>query len=115
MSIDGIGKKAGAVPTAPTETGKTSSVDKAKAEFRVRETTETANVQSTGAAAEVRAGTMSVNDYLDVRVHEATQHLSGMGPNDLSTLKDLLKDQLRSDPALIDLVKNATGQAPPEE
>jgi hypothetical protein len=115
MSIDGIGKKAGAVPTAPTETGKTSNTGEAKAEFRIRETAAAANVQGTGAASEVRAGTMNINEYLDVRVNEATQHLSGMGPNDLSTLKDLLKDQLRSDPALIDLVKSATGQSPPEE
>jgi hypothetical protein len=109
MSIDGIGKKGGTVPLAPPTTSPTTG---AKGEFTLRETEAVGKTESTGAAAEVRAGRMSMDAYLDVRVNEATAHLTELAPSDLKMVKEVLKDQLKNDPALADLVKSATGALP---
>jgi hypothetical protein len=106
MSIDGIGKKGGTVPLAPPTTSPATSP---KGEFKLRETEAVSKADSTGAAAEVRAGRLSVDAYLDVRVNEATAHLKDLAPADVKMVKEVLKDQLKNDPALADLVKSATG------
>lgn len=112
MSIDGIGKKGGAAGIAPSATGPTAA---AKGAFTLEENAPVASTQASGAAAEVRAGRMSLDAYLDVRVNEATEHLQKLAPNDLQMIKGLLRDQLKNDPALADLVKSATGALPEPE
>ena len=58
-----------------------------------------------------------MNGYVDLKVDEATKSLKGVPAAELAELKDVLRDQLRSDPGLADLVRTATGKSPspPEE
>lgn len=125
MGIDRIGKGSGAPPAAggaggtgaPTrtqETGKTFSVDKTEGATGVQATEA---VHAPSPLAELKAGRLSLDGYLDAKVHEATAHLEGMPPAKLETLKSMLRERLASDPTLTELVTQATGQAPtpPEE
>ena len=51
--------------------------------------------------------------YLDIRVADAVGHLEGkLSPEQLEFVKEELREQLRSDPVLIELVRRATGQSP---
>jgi hypothetical protein len=117
MGIDGIGKKGGVpgnIPAAPTtgpaKTGQSFEVGGAQ------KTEAVASVE-TGPLAEVRSGRMSVDAYLDHKVADATKHLSGLPSHELGAIKSMLRDQLASDPSLVELVQKATGSTPtpPEE
>ena len=58
------------------------------------------------------------NGYVDLKVDEATRGLEGLSPAELGDIKQVLKEQMVSDPGLVDLVRTATGQLPsppPEE
>jgi hypothetical protein len=108
MSIDRIGKREGAqgispspdaVPSAPT--GGT---------FKVERPT---SVRATAALDRVRSGEMTVEQYLDLKVEAATAHLAGPAtPEQLSFIKNSLREQLAADPVLVDLVRAATGSMP---
>ncbi len=126
MAIDRIGK-GGALPQAP-ETGGAAGADKAgaAAPFKVdrRESASAAeasrNVGGADAAsplARLRAGEVDVHGYVDLKVDEATKGLKGLPAADLAEIKSLLRDQLRTDPGLADLVRTATGKmpSPPED
>jgi hypothetical protein len=64
----------------------------------------------------VRRGERSVDQYLDLRVSEATRHLDGkLAAGDLSRVQQTLRTQLAQDPFLRELVTSATGQAPPSD
>ena len=48
--------------------------------------------------------------YLDARVEEAVQHLADrLGADQLEFVKSSLREQLRTDPVLTELVRRATG------
>jgi hypothetical protein len=107
MSIDRIGKGKGV-----TGTDALQSTQK----IGGKEVFEVQNTQATGSlnpAERVRAGELSMNDYIDLRVNEATQHLEGkLGPNDLSSIRGMLREQMLVDPAIQDMIKAATGSFP---
>lgn len=121
--VDGIGKGGpprgvgGTPPTTgagrPAETGKTFEVGKPQATAIEAP----ANVNATGALEQLKAGKIDFNQYVDLKVQEATSHLEGLSPSQLDTIKSMLRDRMATDPELVDLVKQATGQAPsvPEE
>ncbi|HEU4539000.1 MAG TPA: hypothetical protein VFS00_32995 [Polyangiaceae bacterium] len=113
MSIDRIGKGAGIQgPQGPQGGGPSGAVGGKRA-FEVESTQGAERAAALGPAERVRAGELSLEGYLDVRAAEATRHLEGkLGPSDLNEIRSLLKEQLRSDPALRDLVKAATGGVP---
>ena len=108
MTIDRIGKRdgvqgidpsPGAAPSAPS--GGTFKVERAAA------------AQATSALDKVRSGDITLDQYLDRKVEEATQHLAGCAsPEQLSFIKSSLREQLASDPVLVDLVRAATGSTP---
>ena len=111
MSIDRIGKGTG-VGTAgsASETGAAS----AKKTFSVDAASPVTKADAPSPADAVRAGSMDVKAYVDLRVDEATRHLEGkLGPTDLDGVRSLLRAQIESDPAVRDLVKAATGSFPP--
>ncbi len=54
-----------------------------------------------------------MNQYLDAKVQEATAHLHGVPRAELDAIRKMLREQIATDPALADLVKQATGHAPP--
>lgn len=132
MAIDRIGKGAGlpgGVPSAPEvkPAGSTSSVD---APFKVDRTDSASaaqrasNVESASKAtrattplARLRAGEVDVHGYVDLKVDEATSALKGISPAELDAIKSVLRDQMKSDPGLADLVRTATGKmpTPPED
>jgi hypothetical protein len=129
MAIDRIGK-GGALPGAP-EAGAPTGADKtgAQAPFKVerpeqsaaadpaRRTEGAEGAAATSPLARLRAGEVDVNGYVDLQVEEATKSLKGLPPAELADIKSVLRDQLRTDPGLADLVRTATGKmpSPPED
>ncbi|MBN1609570.1 MAG: hypothetical protein JW940_23260, partial [Polyangiaceae bacterium] len=58
----------------------------------------------------VRSGELSLDQYLDGRVQEAVQHLVGkLSPDQLDFVRETLREQLSSDPVLVELVGRAVG------
>ncbi len=117
MGIDGIGKGGGIPSQGVPGEGAIDKTASTNAPFSVDrstapEATSAVNAASQSDAARVRAGELSIDQYLDKKVDEATGHLQGVGAANLSAIKSMLRDQLASDPALADLVKSATGKAP---
>lgn len=110
MSIDRIGKGPGIVPPTSSEIAGPSPTG-AREAFRV------SRAEATGAAGpveRVQAGEINVDEYLDIKVNEATAHLSGtLAPDQLAFVKESLREQLATDPALVDLVRGASGAIPP--
>lgn len=115
MSIDRIGK-GGAPPVVPdagaVEGGK--SVEKAFSVERpeTHATEATTSVDASSPLARLRAGEIDVNGYADLKVEEATKGLEGLSPGELGDIRSMLKEQLVSDPGLVDLVRTATGASP---
>jgi len=130
MGIDRIGKGGGLPPTGDVSgSGGKSPVDRPEKTFQVERPEKSGQAHeaaSTSAAsataptsplARLRAGEIDVHGYVDLKVDEATRGLEGLGPAALDEIKRALRDQLRTDPGLADLVRSATGKAPtpPEE
>ena len=120
MGIDRIGKSGpppapdagGAGAARPTEASRPFEVSAPKPEA--------ARAEAPSALAptpleQLRAGRIDVNGYVDCKVEEATVHLRGLGAKELSALKEILRAQIVSDPALADLVTQAAGAPPREE
>src|SRR5260370_10588811 len=113
MGIDGIGKKGppqpaskiGDVAGAP-QTGRAFDLRKAEAPAKV------APVEGT-ALEQLKSGAIDLKQYLDLKVSQATEHLSALRPAELESIRRALRDRLSSDPTLADLVRTATGSAPP--
>ncbi len=111
MSIDRIGR--GGAPPAPKPATGAERARGAEAPkvFEVQ----LERAAPTGSVAPVdrlRAGEVDLDGYLDQKVGEATAHLRGLHPTELEGIRATLRDQLAHDPTLVDLVQQATGQAP---
>lgn len=110
MSIDRIGKGQGIVPPATNEIAGPLPTG-ARETFQV---SRAAPAEATGPVEQVRSGEITVEQYLDLKVNEATQHLAGkLGPDQLAFVQDSLREQLANDPVLVDLVRGAAGAIPP--
>ena len=119
MGIDGIGKPPGAgiggasaipaaeAPRAPTEAFSVEPSAKASA---------TGNVTASAELSSLQRGELSLDQYLDSRVSAATQHLAGkISPDQLEFVKQSLREQMATDPVLVELVQRTTGSAPASE
>jgi hypothetical protein len=63
----------------------------------------------------VHRGELSIDEYLDYRVDQAVQHLVGRLPAEqLDFVRQTLKEELGSDPMLVELVKRAVSTVPTE-
>lgn len=126
MGIDGIGNGGrippGGVgnsspatgPSAAKETGRTFEVAPTAAEKAAAETQaaqQTQGVERTPLE-RLRAGEIDVNGYVDLKVDAATKNLSGLSRVELDQIRGVLKHQMAHDPAVMDLVKQATGALP---
>lgn len=61
----------------------------------------------------LKRGEMSLDSYLDERAEEALAHVKGRIPNEtLENLRFVLRERLRSDPVLIEMVRRTTGLVP---
>ena len=119
MGIDGIGSKGPPAPPPPggaqgparaPEAGRAFEVGKAAAPVAAAPTQV---AQATpGALERLRAGEIDVNGYVDAKVHEATAHLGVLPPARLDEIRAALRDRMRSDPALAELLRTAVGHAP---
>jgi hypothetical protein len=126
MGIDRIGKGSAPPPSGPTSSKGAGSSERVRGPepsrpFEVRTGTERAG--EAAKASEIagagpsplerlRSGQIDLNGYLDLKVDQATAHLHGLSPVELSAVKTMLRDQIAQDPSLTDLVKQATGRAP---
>src|SRR5882724_11352802 len=113
MGIDRIGKGSKSIPVADIQSSAAGEAGKPATEFKVNRagpvdaTTETSLDR-------LRAGKISVSEYLDIQVEQATAHLDNrLSTEQLSFIRDSLREQLSTDPVLVDLVKSTTGALPP--
>lgn len=130
MAIDRIGK-GGAPPQGPAapETSGTGAAAPAGAPFKVDRPDPSTQASSTERAGNVeragtptplerfRTGEVDVHGYIDLEVDKATSGLNGLPAAELDEIKSVLRDQMRSDPGLADLIRTATGKmpTPPED
>jgi hypothetical protein len=139
MAIDRIGKGAGLPPTPegagaggaggvgktdatfkvdrPDASGATSATRGAGAANEANAAERAGGVDATSPLARLRAGEVDVHGYIDLKVDQATSTLKGLSAAELDEIKSVLRDQMKSDPGLSDLVRTATGKmpTPPED
>jgi hypothetical protein len=121
MGIDGIGKGKGLPPTSPgaADVHAPKATEGASKPFEVdakkpAAAAETNAARATGSSAleRFRAGEIDGPGYIDAKVDEATAHLKGLTKVELETIRATLRDQMATDPAFVDLIKQATGHTP---
>src|SRR6187431_2161932 len=115
MSIDGIGKPPGA---GIGGIGGASGKDAARAAepFKVDASASAPGGKVSAALSSLQRGEQSLDQYLDGRVSDATSHLVGkLSPDQLEFVKQSLRDQMATDPVLVELVQRTTGSAPASE
>ncbi len=109
MAIDGIGQRGG-VPGVSSEVSSVGGVGTEKFELSTEGVERSEGAQL---LERVQRGEVALDAYLDVRVNDAVGHLEGKLPAEqLEFVREELREQLRNDPVLIELVRRATGQAP---
>ena len=76
-----------------------------------------APAQTSGAALErLRSGEIDLGGYVNLKVQEATGHLTGLPAVELEKIRSVLRERLASDPTLVDLLHTATGETlPPDD
>ena len=122
MSIDGIGKPPGAGISGIGGIGGIGGKDAAAAAepFKVDAGVPAASGALGGkvsaALESLQRGELSLDQYLDGRVTDATSHLVGkLNPDQLEFVKQSLREQMATDPVLVELVQRTTGTAPAPE
>ena len=111
MSIDRIGKREGPSGIGPPENQPLSrTTERVGESFQI---SAPVAPQASGSLDRLRAGETTLSQYLDDKVEAATQHLAGrLSPEDLEWLQQRMREQLATDPVLVDLVKAASGSVP---
>jgi hypothetical protein len=108
MSIDGVGKP----PGGPPGIGGTGGIGKTGEGFHVDGPKAAASTGGSEALGQLQRGEISVDQYLDTRVEQAVDHLKDkLSAEQLEFVRDSLREQLASDPVLVELVRRATGGA----
>ena len=126
MAIDRIGKGGGVPPSpepsaqgagASTGPSKTFSVDRPNPSADAGRVEGAAQANAASPLARLRAGEIDVHGYIDLKVDEATSAMKGLSAEQLDDMKSILRDQMKTDPGLADLVRSATGKmpTPPED
>ena len=113
MGIDGVGKPGGVGPLG----GATGADPTTGAAFRseLEGTARAEQAEPTTALSRLERGEISRDEYLDLRVNEAVSHLHGrLAPEQLEFVKDSLRQQLETDPVLVELVRRTTGAVAPD-
>ena len=118
MGIDGIGKPPGAGIGGIEGTSGASGKEgvRAAGPFKLEPSAAAVGGKVSAALASLQRGELSLDQYLDGRVSEATSHLVGkLSPDQLEFVKQSLRDQMATDPVLVELVQRTTGSAPASE
>jgi hypothetical protein len=116
MGIDRIGQ--GGPPVPVPEAGGPSRADPSGSPFRVPSAALDPVAGPQGASApaastaleRLRAGEIDLGGYVDLKVDEATSHLSALPVDQLESIRDSLRERIVSDPSLVDLLQSATGE-----
>ncbi len=113
MSIDGIGKP-GAPPPAAGMGGPGSATGVERGEtFAVPASAASEGVGATDALGRLQRGELGIGEYLDLRVGEAMRHLEGkLSTDQAEFVRVTLREQLNTDPVLVELVRRTTGNDP---
>jgi hypothetical protein len=114
MSIDRIGKGGGGSPVSGIgDPSATTGVGSKGGEFKVSKGGP-AEVAAKGPLEQLRSGEITMSQYLDIKVDEATSHLDKrLSSEQLSFIRNSLREQLSTDPMLVELVQSTTGAVPP--
>lgn len=134
MAIDRIGKGAGlpqqapeisgtgapAPGAAPFEVARPDTASAVEGADRTDRAGRAGTVEQAGGPTpleRLRAGEVDVDGYVDLEVDRATSSLKGLSAAELDEIKSVLRDQMKTDPGLADLVRTATGKmpTPPED
>jgi hypothetical protein len=108
MAIDRIGKSGPPTPAAETG-GPIHPKDVARPFEVARDAAVSAAAVSSGALEQLRSGRIDLQGYLDVKVAEATAHLTGLPAVELDAIRSALRDRLSTDPTLVDLARSVAG------
>ena len=116
MGIDGIGKPGpGGLPANVPGAGGPSAAGGPGEEFKVEKSARAAGVEGSDELGRLQRGELSLDDYLDSRSAEAVRHLEGKLPAEqLEFVQQTLREQLATDPVLVELVRRVTGKLPSE-
>lgn len=61
----------------------------------------------------VKAGEMSLEEYIEERTEEALAHVKGKIPDEtLDNIRYVLREKIRTDPLLVEAVRRTTGMTP---
>jgi hypothetical protein len=116
MAIDGIGQGSGAPKVGGAAISTVGGPDGTHFELPTEAADRASGAEGTKGADlldRVQRGEVRLDAYLDVRVDDAVGHLEGkLSPEQLEFVKEELREQLRSDPVLMELVRRTTGQSP---
>lgn len=113
MGIDGIGKPP--APGGPLGPAGAARPGEVRQPFEVGKSQSAERVGGTDPLAQLERGEIGVDQYLDAKVSQAVQHLEGrLSVEQLDFVKSALREQLRTDPVLIELVRRSTGSLPTE-
>lgn len=117
MSIHSIGGNKPGAPALTPEGALTPSTQAAASdapfELNASGAEASAEVLKPNALERLKAGEISLDEYLDSQVELATSHLkSSLGPEEFAFIQESLKGDLRTDPSLIELTRRATGLTP---
>ncbi len=114
MGIDGIGKPPGG-GTLPSGTD-VGGAAKTGATFDVGRVEPTAAPVAGDSLSRLSRGEITLNQYLDDRVSQATEPYQGtLSADQLQFVQSTLREQIATDPVLVELVHRATGQMPKPE
>lgn len=116
MGIDGIGKPPGA-SIAAVDGIPGADAARPSAPFAVPRSVEASPTDRVSAAlSSLQRGELTLDQYLDGRVKDATSHLVGkLSAEQLTFVQQSLREQLVSDPVLVELVQRTTGSSPAAE
>ncbi len=114
MSIDRIRRDPGVSGVAPSETAGPERVDASAAAGEAFEIARAAGLHAAAPLDRLRAGEITPAQYLEEKVAAATAHLSGrVSAEQLDFIQSSLREQLSSDPVLVEWGRAATGVTPP--
>jgi hypothetical protein len=113
MGIDGIGKPGSTLPPGAVGGAEQLPAAAGAKDFSVESATAVEQAQGSDQLDQLGRGELSLEQYLDARVADATAHLEGkLAAEQLEFVKRSLRQQLATDPVLVELIRRATGSAP---
>ncbi|MBK7581197.1 MAG: hypothetical protein IPI67_13410 [Myxococcales bacterium] len=114
MGIDGIGKPpAPGGPLGPDGTARPGAAAPTEKTFKVERAESPERVSGADPLARLERGEINVDQYFDARVSHAVTHLEGkLSSEQIDFVKSSLREQLSTDPVLLELVRRSTGSLP---